>query len=87
MYCESTNICKQNVHRLASLVFYARPPHGITSYVWGFALKTFMLVLVHVELMMWSIKAGWIVFLTLQIVFKAQLTHLHPRAFPTISPV
>ena len=42
----------------------------------------FLLVLIYLEFSMWSVNVGGVVFLTIKIVFKAQLTHLHTRAFP-----
>ena len=66
-------VCPRNIQ--ASL--------SITQYVHSFLITVVMPVLVNWESTVWSIKAGRGVFLK-QNVFKAQLTYLHLREFPTI---
>ena len=55
---------------------------GITSYIHIFSLTIFPPSSCPLECRVLSIKAGRVVFRTLKIVFKVQLTALYPRSFP-----
>ena len=54
---------------------YATPP--VLCNTFGFFLITFfMLVFVHSDLMVWRIKADYVVFLTFKFAFRAELKAL-----------